>query len=155
MKIKQILGIVGSIMMIVGVFAPMIKIPIIGSMSFFDNNKLYGSVIAIVALLSLIIAFKNRYKLLWLTLAVILAVMGFTAWEAYKPMSSFKAKASKILGQRLTDKIVDKVSDKAMDYVKVQWGLALLIVGLILLILSAVIPTSRSSQINEVSQANQ
>lgn len=145
----------GSIMIIVGIFAPMIEIPIIGSMSFFDNNRLYGTVIVVLSLLSLFLAFKNRYKLLWFIIVAILAVLGYSAWEAYKPVSSFKSKAGRILGEKLTDKIVDKLSDKAMDYIKVQWGLAFLILGFVLLILSAAVPASKQKQIDEVSRTNQ
>lgn len=147
---KQALGIIGAILLLIGVFAPMIKIPILGTMSFFDNNKLAGILIVILVLISLFLVFTKKLKLLWFSSIALLAVMGYTAWEAQKPLSSIKSKTSKILGERLTDKITDKITDKAIDYVHIQWGLICLVLGLILIIISTVLPMEKKVVVQDV-----
>lgn len=147
---KQMLGILGSILLLIGVFAPMIRIPILGNISFFENNKLAGVLIVILAIISIFLAFTKRLKLLWFTSIALLAVMGYTAWEAQKPLSSIKSKTSKILGEKLTDKITDKITDKAMDYVHIQWGLILLVFGLILIIIATALPMAKKATVQDI-----
>lgn len=147
---KQILGILGAIFLLIGVFAPMVKIPLLGNISFFDNNKFTGILIVIFALISLFFIFTRRFRFLWLSSIASLAVMGYTAWEAQKPLSSIKSKTSKVLGERLTGKITDKITDKAIDYVHIQWGLIFLILGLILIIISAVLPTTKKVVVQDI-----
>jgi len=146
---RQIIGAIGSIFLIIGVFAPMIKITLIGTMSFFDNSKAWGIVIVILAALSIALIIMKRPKLLWIPGIASLAIMGYTAWEAQKPMSSFKSKASRILGENLTDKVTDKVANKAMNYVHIQWGLVFLILGIIMIIVAAAY-VPRNRQISEI-----
>lgn len=76
---KQILGIIGAISLLIGVFAPMIKISLIGTISFFENNKFAGILIVIIALISLFFIFTKRLRFLWLSGVASLAVMGYTA----------------------------------------------------------------------------
>ncbi len=151
---KQILGIIGAIFLLVGVFAPMVKIPLAGTISFFENNKFTGILIVILALVSLFFVFIRRFRILWLSGILTLAVMGYTAWEAQKPLSSIKSKTSKILGEKLTNKITDKITDKAMDYVHIQWGLIFLILGLILIFISAALPVAKKISIENVQPPN-
>ncbi|MGQ9609267.1 MAG: hypothetical protein ACUVWN_08190 [bacterium] len=147
---KQILGIIGAISLLIGVFAPMIKISLIGTISFFENNKFAGILVVIIALISLFFIFTKRLRFLWLSGIASLAVMGYTAWEAQKPLSSIKSKTSKILGEKLTDKITDKITDKAMDYVHIQLGLVFLVLGLILIIISAALPMAKKISVENV-----
>ncbi len=151
---KQILGITGAVFLLIGVFAPMIRIPLLGNISFFENNKFTGVLIIILALVSLFFGFTKRLRLLWFSGVASLAVMGYTAWEAQRPLSSIKSKTSKILGEKLTDKITDKITDKAMGYVHIQWGLIFLVLGLILIIIAAALPMAKKVAVQDVQPTN-
>lgn len=50
----------------------------------------------------------------------------------------------------LGEKLTDKITDKAMDYVHIQWGLVFLVLGLILIIISAALPTAKKISVENV-----
>jgi hypothetical protein len=78
MKRKQTLGLIGSIVLFVGVFTPIISLPIVGSMNYFQNGKGDGVIILGLAIVSLILTLTKRYGGLWFTGLGSLAVMIFT-----------------------------------------------------------------------------
>ena len=39
MNTKQILGLIGSIVLFIGVFTPIVSVPIMGNMNYFQNGK--------------------------------------------------------------------------------------------------------------------
>jgi len=42
MNRKQLFGLIGSIVLFVGVFAPVVSVPIVGNMNYFQNGKVTG-----------------------------------------------------------------------------------------------------------------
>jgi len=78
METKKILGLIGSLVLFVGVFAPVVSIPILGSMNYFQNGKGDGVVILILAVISLILTVMKKYWGLWFTGLGACGVMVFT-----------------------------------------------------------------------------
>lgn len=75
---KQLLGLVGSVMLFIGVFTPIVHVPVLGYLTYFHNGKGDGVIIIALAIASLIITLLKKHKLLWLTGLGSLAVMAFT-----------------------------------------------------------------------------
>jgi len=78
MNTKQLLGLIGSIILFVGVFAPIVSVPIMGNMNYFQNGKGDGTIVLLLAVVSLVLVLAKKYKGLWITGLGSLAVMAFT-----------------------------------------------------------------------------
>jgi len=75
---KQLLGLIGSAVLFVGVFAPIVSIPIMGNMNYFQNGKGDGVIVLVLALISLILVLLKKFKGLWFTGLGSMAIMTFT-----------------------------------------------------------------------------
>lgn len=118
MNTRQMLGLIGSIALFIGVFAPLVSIPIVGSMNYIQNGQADGIFIVIFAVVSLVWVLTKRYEYLWVTGLGSVGVMAFTFFS-------------------LQARIADIESELAARLVQLQWGWALLIVGAGLLIACA------------------
>jgi len=133
MNTKQTLGLIGSIVLFIGVFTPIVSVPIMGNMNYFQNGKGDGTPILILAVMSLVLVLTKKYEGLWITGVGSLAVMAFT-------FSNFQMKMADVKSQmesELAGNPFRGLADMAMQSVQLQWGWALLIVGSGLVIASA------------------
>ena len=60
MSTKQYLGLIASILLLIGVFVPIVSVPFVGDMNYFQNGKGDGVFILILAIVSLI---KKKKKI--------------------------------------------------------------------------------------------
>ncbi|MFS8799725.1 hypothetical protein [Synechococcus sp. R60.3] len=133
MNTKQILGLIGSIVLFIGVFAPIVSVPIMGNMNYFQNGKGDGTLILILAIVSLVLVLTKKYKGLWFTGVGSLAVMAFTFINFQMKISDMKSQ----METELAGNPFRGLADMAMQSVQLQWGWALLIVGAGLVIAGA------------------
>jgi hypothetical protein len=133
MNTKQILGLIGSIVLFIGVFTPIVSVPIMGNMNYFQNGKGDGTFILILAVVSLVLVLSKKYKGLWVTGLGSLAVMAFTFVNFQMKISDMKSQ----MESELAGNPFRGLADMAMQSVQLQWGWALLIVGAGLVIASA------------------
>jgi hypothetical protein len=59
---RQRIGGLGSLMLILGAFAPLVSMPIVGNVSYFNNGSGDGMFILAAALLSLLILYRKKYQ---------------------------------------------------------------------------------------------
>ncbi|HGJ65078.1 TPA: hypothetical protein ENS27_06780 [bacterium] len=149
---KQLLGIIGAILLIAGLFLPLVKIPLLGSISFYENNQAEAIVIIALSAISIVFILAKRYSLLWFSNIAIMALMSATGIQLVRKLLKVKSKTEGLIGKNLTDKIADKVTNIAMDHVKIQWGVAILLIGLLLVILCAIIGTKGRKKSPSVSK---
>lgn len=135
MEKKQVLGLIGSIILFIGVFTPIVSVPIMGNMNYFQNGKGDGTIIIGLAVISLILTLSKKYKGLWLTGLGSLGVMAFTFINFQMKMSEAKSQ----IEIELAGNPFRGLADLAMQSVQLQWGWALLIVGAALVITTAAI----------------
>ena len=133
MNTKQMLGLVGSVVLFIGVFAPIVSVPIVGNINYFQNGQGDGMIILVLAAISLILVLMERYKALWFPGSASLALMLFTLVNFQTKMSQFKAD----MELELADNPFRGLADMAISSVQLQWGWALLVVGAALVIISA------------------
>ena len=129
------LGLIGSIVLFIGVFTPIVSVPMMGNINYFQNGKGDGSIILLFAVISLILVLTKRYNGLWFTGIGSLGIMLFTFINFQLKMSQAKAD----MGSELEGNPFRGLADMAMQSVQLQWGWAILIVGAALLISSAAI----------------
>lgn len=132
---KQLLGLIGSAILFVGVFAPIVSIPIMGNMNYFQNGKGDGVIVLILAVISLILVLLKKFKGLWFTGLGSMAIMTFTFINFQMALTNTKIQMEK----DLAGNPFRGIADMAMQSVQIQWGWALLIVGAVLVITSAAI----------------
>ena len=133
MNTKQILGLIGSIVLFIGVFTPIVSVPIVGDMNYFQNGKGDGTLILILAVISLVLVLTKQFRGLWFTGLGSLAVMAFTFINFQKKISDMKSQ----MESELAGNPFRSIADIAMQSVQLQWGWALLIVGAGLVIAGA------------------
>ncbi len=130
------LGFVGSIILFIGVFMPIIHIPIVGDMNYFQNGKGDGVFILVFAAVSFFLVVLGKFKILWFTALASLTVMLFTLYNFSSKLSQVKSE----MKSDLDDNPFRGFADAAIQSVQLQWGWAVLFVGIGLLIVSAVLP---------------
>lgn len=99
MKTKQLLGVTGSIIILLGVFAPLASVSIIGEMNYVQNNKGDGTIVLLLGIGSLALVLVKEFQWLWLTSVGCLAIMFFTSINI-----NSKAPSDHILHAELTGK---------------------------------------------------
>jgi len=132
---KQLLGLMGSIVLFVGVFAPIVSVPIVGNINYFNNGKGDGTIVLFLAAVSLILVFAKKYKGLWFTGLGSFGLMLFSFVNLLSRISEAKAK----MESELAGNPFRGLADIAMQSLQVQWGWALLVVGAALIIASAAV----------------
>ena len=133
MGIKKLLGIIGSVVLFIGVFMPIVSLPVVGNMNYFQNGKGDGTIVLILAGISLVLVLAEKFKGLWFTGVGSLGIMLFTFINFQAKMSQIKAD----LEAELAGNPFRGLADIALQSVQLQWGWAVLIVGAALLIASA------------------
>ncbi len=129
----QWLGVIGSIILFVGVFTPIVSLPIVGNINFFNNGKSDGVIILFMAILSLTLVLVRKYKLLLISGAFTLSILFYTFMKLQ--VATSEAKSS--LDSNFKGTIFNGLGEMAANAIQIQWGWALLIVGSGLVIASA------------------
>ena len=111
------------------------SIPIVGNMNYFQNGKGDGTIILVLAVISLILVLTKKYNGLWFTSIGSIGVMLFTFINFQSKISQVKAD----MDSELADNPFRGLAEMAMQSVQLQWGWALLVVGAALVIASAAI----------------
>lgn len=135
MNKKQTFGLIGSVMLFIGVFTPLISLPIVGSTNYFMNGKGDGTIVLILAIISFLLVLAKKYKGLWFTGFASLGVMFFTFVNFQSKMSEAKA----TMQAQLAGNPFAGLGDLAMQSVQLQWGWTILIIGAVLIISAAAI----------------
>jgi len=135
-KTKQLLGVFGSVTLFLGVFAPIISVPVLGSMNYFQNGKGDGVVVLILAAASLVLTLTRAYRGLWVTGFLSLGMMSFT----FVSFQNRLAQMHEQMDRRLGDNPFRGLAELAVGSVQLQWGWAVLVVGAIIVIAAAAMP---------------
>ena len=127
---KQLLGIAGSAVLFLGTFMPIISVPIMGNVNYFQNGKGDGVIIVVLAIISLLLSLKKEYKVLWGTGIASLALLGYTFFN----LQSHLTQARSEMNSQLADNPFRGLGEVMMQSVQLQWGWAVLVIGAILVI---------------------
>jgi len=131
---KFLLGFLGSILLFIGVFMPIVSVPILGNLNYFQNGKGDGAIIIILAAGSLAVTLARKYRRLLYTGIASLLILGCGFIKFHLAIS--EARTS--IETELAGNPFSGLGQLAIDRVQLEWGWALLVVGAILLIGAAV-----------------
>jgi len=131
METKQKLGIAGSLMLIFGVFAPVMNIPFFGSVAYIKGD---GSIVLVMGIIALALSWFKRY--VWLAIPSIISIglMAYSIIKFHIAISDMKEKLSK----NLEGNPFSGLGDLAMQTVKLEWGWDVLILGAIIVGLTSI-----------------
>lgn len=149
MPLRQILGLVGSLILFIGVFTPIINLPIVGSMNYFQNGRGDGVIILVLAAFSVFLTLNKRYKFLLFTGGVSLAILAFTFITFQVRMSQMQSQ----MKESMKDNPFGGLGEAMLSTVQIQWGWAILIVGAALLIVAALLKEMASETASKINDS--
>jgi len=132
---RQLFGILGSIILFLGVFAPIVSVPVAGDINYFNNGKGDGAIILVLAGISFVLTLARSFKLLWVTGLGSLGLLAFTFFNFQSKMTETTSQ----LDRDLAGNPFRGLADITVQSVQIQWGWALLVVGALLLIAAAAV----------------
>jgi heme/copper-type cytochrome/quinol oxidase subunit 2 len=128
---------IGLIAMFIGLFLPIVYIPIMGDISYVNyitEKRIDGLLMLLLVVSSFILIVANKYKGLLFTGMASIGVMAFTLTELLKKISNAKHNLNADLA--LADNPFRGLADMVVNSVQLQWGWAILFIGAVLLIVS-------------------
>ena len=140
MTVKQFIGLIGSILLIVGVFTPILKLPIVGTLNYFQNGKGDGTIILILGIISIILVLFKKYSPLIFTGILSFGVIGFTFFNIYNRIGQLQSQ----MNRELSGNPFRGLADAMVNAVQIEWGFALLVIGALLLTFTPVIKENSS-----------
>lgn len=125
MKDSKTVALVGAVLLFVGAFMPIVSMPIIGSLNYFQNGRGDGVIIVLLALATMALAMTNRTRhVVWTGLAA-MAVLLFTFVRFQSAMTDARAS----MDTDLADNPFRGLAEAAIGSVQMQWGWAVLVLG--------------------------
>ncbi len=142
MELRQSVGLIGSLLLFIGAFAPIVSVPLMGNQNYFQNGKGDGVVIVVLALLSLIGILGRQFRLLWWTGLASLGVLLFTFVNFQLKLSELKDQ----MNTQLAGNPFKGLADMAVQAIQLQWGWAVLIIGAVLPLVSAAMKPAQAER---------
>ncbi|MBW4603045.1 MAG: type IV pilin-like G/H family protein [Calothrix sp. FI2-JRJ7] len=130
LKITKLSVIVGSVILAIGVFCPIISAPVIGTLNYFHNGNGDGLILLILAVISIFLAMKDEFKYLWWTglASLIVTIIGFLSFQL--KLSNIKSS----MESELRGNPFRGLADAAVNSIQLQWGWIIILLGLSLII---------------------
>jgi hypothetical protein len=145
MNTKKVLGFSGAAVMALGTFMPIVSLPIVGSINYFNNGQGDGLFIIIFSAVAAALAGFGLYKFLWLPGAVSSVLLLVTLSRFIQVMNEAKAK----LSDSLEGNPFAGLATGLMNSVQLQFGWMFLFLGSLALILASFAPEAK--KINSVN----
>ena len=133
MRTRQLIGFLGSALLFLGVFLPFVKLPIVGDLNYVANGSGDGEFVLVLAVLSFGCMLLRWYRQLWITAVGAGGVLAFTFFNF---QSNIK-QATTQLQTDLKDNPFRGLADVAVQSIQLQWGWAVLVIGIVLLVAAA------------------
>lgn len=137
---RQMIGLLGAAVLAIGVFMPLLSGPFGMNVNYFSNGRGDGVVVLAMAICSVALVLTRRYRLLWATGGVSLLMVAVTF---YRVQSGFN-KVKTMMDRDLGGNPFRGLADLAVQSIQMQWGWAVLAIGVALILACAGMKTGRS-----------
>ncbi|MGA3209542.1 MAG: hypothetical protein ABSE05_17170 [Syntrophales bacterium] len=142
MNKKQIIGLIGSAILFMGVFAPVVSLPLIGNQNYFEAGEGRAFIVLIIAVISLIVVIiTQKYDA-----ALLFTGIGSLSVILYSLVKFLKGIPEMTSGM---ESELEGNASMAMQLFQIQWGFAVLILGALLLIASGAIKIDEKIQVRD------
>ena len=122
----QLIGFAGVALLIFGAFAPLIHLPIVGGISYVGNGRGDGIFVILLAVASGVLLYLKRYDIVLITAALAAGLCVFTFINFESRMSDIRSQMGDLNGNPFRG-----LADAVVDSVGLDWGWALLLLGII------------------------
>lgn len=154
MSTKQLLCLLSAALVMVGVFMPLVSIPIMGTMSYVGNGRGDGWIVFALGLAAAGCALVRAYRVLpWLGSAV-LACLAYTYYRFQGVIGEARAQAEKMradLADNPFGGLATGMADTMVGAIQIQWGFGVLLVAAMLLMVGSVMAESRPALVPPVT----
>lgn len=134
--VHALLGYGGASVLALGVFAPIVRLPIVGTMNYFHNGEGDGAILLALAAVSVLAVALRRWFVLYGTGGGSLMLLGYALFNWHRKMSAAKAEFS----ADMAGNPFAGIGEAMFSTVQLQWGWGLLFIGAGLLLAAAIIP---------------
>ena len=154
LSLPVLLGLFGGALLAAGVGAPLIHIPIIGSMSYLRHPRYFtacniGEIVILgAAALSIIFALVKRPKMLWITGTLALAQLIAT-------VAIFEHDAAAVVAKADQPDLVDPMvmwAGSALQHARFEWGIAIVASGTVMVLAAALWDRRNDSKRNDTAE---
>lgn len=132
---QQLTGLFGSLLLLIGVFLPVLSVPIIGSISLLNNGRSDGMIILGLAIASLVLIFMHKIKLLWVTGGISIALLSYDLYMVSSKISQTKAEFS----EKMQGNPFGGFAEAMLNSVQLQFGWVVLFLGCIILLVTPIL----------------
>lgn len=129
MENRQKVGFIGSAILLLGVFAPVISVPFVGDLNYVQAYKVNATAVLVLAVVSFVLAYLRKYKRLIITGTISLGLVLANFFHLLMEKSSTTSHTE--LGKAL-----EKVFKQS---IQIEWGWLVLITGSLMIIAAAVV----------------
>lgn len=130
---KRLLGFLGCGLLIIGVFLPIISMPIVGSVNYIHNGRGDGIIVLALAVISGLLILGGFFRGLVVTGLLALAVMCFTLSQFFAFLGNARAEMAQ------SDNIFKGLGEAMLATVQIQWGWVPLVAGGFLVLAAGVL----------------
>lgn len=85
---RQIFGLVASIVLLVGAFLPIIRIPFVGDVSYFDLENGNGKLVALYAIAGIVLSALRQERWLLIPAGIALLQVGYAFYDLSKQLDA-------------------------------------------------------------------
>jgi hypothetical protein len=132
METRKIVGLIGSGVLILGVFLPLVSMPMVGTINYYNNGKGDGVGIVIFALISIVLIFLNKLRGLAITGILSLSLTLYTFTEIQSQIAGLKTELLEA-----PNGFAQAIGQLAYNSFQIEWGFAVLLLGTLALLRSA------------------
>lgn len=134
-KHSQLIGYISAGILLLGAFLPMMSLPIVGSISYFNNGRGDGIFIIILAIISAVLSNRMKFKYLLGTGGISLLMLSYVLYTVHTALSEMKDSMS----NELAGNPFAGLAEMAVNSIQLQWGWFVMVIGAVGIVSSAVI----------------
>ena len=140
--LKQSIGILGSVLLLVGVFLPFLRLPVIGLSNYFAFSRGDGIVLIVLAAVSLCFILSRIYTGTGYT-GFFSAIILILVFYSYKTRL---AEMQKLVEQY---KALESMAETIFHPIQLEWGFAVMVIGAVLLLAVSAVRSSQTDRPGE------
>jgi hypothetical protein len=132
---KLALALAGAALLVIGIFLPIVSMPVVGSINYFNNGRGDGIIVLALAAATVALALAKKFKFVTFAGLATLALITYTLFRLISGLSSAKAEMEK----SLAGNPFKGLGDAFLSSIQVQWGWLPLVAGSFLVIAAGIV----------------
>lgn len=134
-KRKLTLALAGAVLLVIGDFLPIVSMPIVGSINYFNNGRGDGIIVLALAAATAALAMTRKFKLVTYTGLASLALITYTLFRLISGLNSARAEMEK----SMAGNPFKGFGDAFLSSIQVQWGWLPLVAGSFLVLAAGLV----------------